>query len=260
MQQLPPYPPDLLVQLSGYEARVETAGRSDAAVFRLYAPNRPPLIAKLSAVIKAADLRAEAARLKWLKGLGIPAPQVIRLAEARGYSWLVLECLPGENASMSRDPPAVKIYELAKALSAIHALDADACPFDETLAVKLARAADRVKSNDVDERHFDDENRGKTAAELFVELERSRPPTEDIVVVHGDACLPNIMLDGGCFSGFVDCGRLGRSDRYQDLALACRSIATNLGSGWVGAFLRAYGITSIDEARIRFYRLLDEFF
>ena len=47
MQQLPPLSPDLSVQLSGYEVREETSGRSDAAVFRLCAPNRPPLIAKL---------------------------------------------------------------------------------------------------------------------------------------------------------------------------------------------------------------------
>jgi hypothetical protein len=38
MQQLPPASPDLLGQLSGYKAREETLGRSDAAVFRLYAP------------------------------------------------------------------------------------------------------------------------------------------------------------------------------------------------------------------------------
>jgi aminoglycoside 3'-phosphotransferase II len=260
MQKLPPLPPDLLVQLNGCEAREETSGRSDAAIFRLFAPNRPTLIAKLSALPKAADLLAEAARLKWLRGMGILAPQVVHLAEAHGYCWLVVDCLPGEDAARSCDSPAVKTYQLAKALRAIHALDPNACPFDETLTVKLERAADRMKANDVNTDDFDDENRGKTAAELFGEMERLRPTTEDIVVVHGDACLPNIMLDDGRFSGFIDCGRLGRSDRYQDLALACRSIATNLGSEWVGAFLRAYGITNIDDRRIHFYRLLDEFF
>jgi hypothetical protein len=35
MQQLPPLSPDLSVQLSVYEVREETSGRSDAAVFRL---------------------------------------------------------------------------------------------------------------------------------------------------------------------------------------------------------------------------------
>jgi aminoglycoside 3'-phosphotransferase II len=260
MQALPPLPPELRVELRGYEANEETSGCSGAAVFRLCATNRPPLIAKLCAAANAGHLLGEADRLKWTTDVGIRAPQVVHVAEAYGYFWLVMECLPGKDAAASGNPPGVKIYELAKALKAVHKLDPNLCPFDETLTVKLARAAERLKSNDIDEDDFDNENLGKTAAQLFGELERSRPPGEDIVVVHGDACLPNIMLNSGRFSGFVDCGRLGRSDRYQDLALACRSISTNLGSEWVEPFIRAYDITSFDDGRARFYRLLDEFF
>jgi aminoglycoside 3'-phosphotransferase II len=100
----------------------------------------------------------------------------------------------------------------------------------------------------------------RTAMEQFSELERLRPDAEDIVVAHGDACLPNIILHGGQFSGFVDCGRLGRSDRYQDLALASRRISANLGLEWISRFFRDYGVTTIDEGRIRLYRFLDEFF
>jgi aminoglycoside 3'-phosphotransferase II len=260
MQELPPLPPELFADLSGYEVRREASGCSGAAIFRLCAANRPPLIAKLSAAADAAHLLAEADRLRWAKGVGIRSPQVMHLAEAYGNCWLVMECLPGKDAATSHDPPAVKIYELARALKTVHMLDANECPFDETLTAKFARATERVKSNHIDEDDFDNEHLGKTAAELFRELERSRPPTEDIVVVHGDACLPNIILDGGRFSGFVDCDRLGRSDSYQDLALACRSISTNLGPEWVEPFIRAYGMTSFDDGRARFYRLLDEFF
>jgi len=68
------------------------------------------------------------------------------------------------------------------------------------------------------------------------------------------------MLDDGRFTGFVDCGKLGSSDRYQDLAICCHSIRFNLGREWVGPFLRAYGLTKINQQRMRFYRMLDEFF
>lgn len=256
----PPIRPELPSRLAGYEAHEETIGRSGVGVFRLYAGDRPTLIAKVSSDYDIADLSAEAARLKWLRSAGILAPQVLHVTEARPNSWLVMACLTGDNATTSADPPAVKVDQFASALRAIHALDASTCPFDETLAVKLARAKIRMVSHQVDETDFDNENRGRTPSELFRELERLRPATEDIVVAHGDACLPNIMLDRGCFSGFVDCGRLGRSDRYHDLALACRSISCNLGDEWVEPFLRAYGVTALDAKRARFYRLLDEFF
>ncbi len=87
----------------------------------------------------------------------------------------------------------------------------------------------------------------------------SRPGVEDPVVTHGDACLPNLMLHGDAFAGFVDCGRLGLADRHQDLALACRSIRHNLGEACVGQFLAAYGAAH-DPARLSFYQLLDELF
>lgn len=47
--------------------------------------------------------------------------------------------------------------------------------------------------------------------------------------------------------------------RYQDLALAARSIERNLGQAWVKPFFEVYGVEP-DEQRMKFYCLLDEFF
>jgi aminoglycoside 3'-phosphotransferase-2 len=257
--ELPPFPPELLRRLDGYEVREETAGLSGAGVFRLLAANRPSLIAKLAAGPEAAALFSEAARLRWLCSSGVLAPEVLAVAEAQGYVWLIMECLPGENAVDSIAPPAARVRQLAIALHKIHALDAQSCPFDETVGAKLARAKLRMKLNQVDEEDLENQT-GMTAARLLRELEQLRPATEDVVVTHGDACLENIMLNGGRFSGFVDCGRVGRSDRYQDLALACRSISEQIGAEWIEPFLRIYGVASLDMARARFYVLLDELF
>ncbi|WP_408110254.1 hypothetical protein [Brevibacillus sp. B_LB10_24] len=50
------------------------------------------------------------------------------------------------------------------------------------------------------------------------------------------------------------------ADRYQDLALAIRSVIYYFGRELVPYFLEAYGIKAVDESKVRFYQLLDEFY
>jgi aminoglycoside 3'-phosphotransferase-2 len=92
------------------------------------------------------------------------------------------------------------------------------------------------------------------------DLDAWQPTDEARGLTHGDPCLPNVMFDAGTFIGFVDCGRVGVADPHQDLALAARSIASNLGREWVSVFFKHYGVPDPDERKLAFYRLLDEFF
>jgi aminoglycoside 3'-phosphotransferase-2 len=256
----PAIPADLEAKLRGYVMRRHSIGQSRDHVFQFDAPERPSLIAKLFERANADVAQREVARLHWLRHAGVPAPRILTVSRTATHDWLLMECLPGTNAVDSAEQPAVKVRCLAEALVNLHALAIETCPFDETLAVKLSRAQANVRAGIVDELDFDDDHRGLTADLLFEQLAALRSESEDLVVAHGDASMPNFMLDRGLFAGFVDCSRLGRSDRYQDLAICSRSIKSNLGVAWVAPFLRAYGLQEVDEKCMRFYRMLDEFF
>ena len=110
----------------------------------------------------------------------------------------------------------------------------------------------------MDESDFDPGRQGQSAVALLARLVKQRPQTEDVVVTHGDACLPNFIVQGEYVEGLVDVGRAGLADRHTDLALAVRSIRRNLGARWVDPFLDTYGRELVDGGKLEYYAALDE--
>jgi aminoglycoside 3'-phosphotransferase-2 len=235
-----------------------TLGRSDASVWRTDGDGET-LYLKAEPINPLGELSGEAERLHWLGTTAVPAPQLRDNFEADGYSWLLMTALPGADLTHLVDRPTDLCDVLATCLQALHALDPATCPFDHRLDAKLASGASNVAAGRVDESDFDEARDGWTAEEVLAWLLEHRPDTEDLVVTHGDASLPNIIARDGAFSGIIDCGRLGVADRWQDLALACRSIIYNCGEQHVAPFLAAYG-AAWDEERYRYYCTLDELF
>jgi aminoglycoside 3'-phosphotransferase-2 len=250
----------VLPQIRGYEPEKVTMGRSTSTVYRLVSPEMPTLFLKTAAEVDAAELIAEYDRLRWLAGR-VPVPRVAGFAVDANPAYLLTEGLPGINAAdvPARLRPQVTM-KFAVELRKLHSIDPGQCPFDRTLEQVLPAARARAMAGRVDEADFDVERLGYTPTELLGPLYQRRPEFEDIVVTHGDACLPNAIFDDGSFRGFVDCGRCGRADRYQDLALAARSINSNFGGNFAAEFFGAYGIDSVDAEKVSYYQLVDEFF
>ena len=254
-------PPDLRNSLCRYVWNQQTIGYSAASVFRLDAGGRPSVFVKIGQCGPFDECAGEAARLEWLSDRGVSCPRVLAFEVHNGRNWLLTAAIPGRDlASSPHIAPASVIGIAAGALRDLHRLDVRACPFDHRLDQQIGLVRTRVEAGVVDTANFDEERQGETADGLYARLLALRPDSEDLVVAHGDACLPNLMAAENRFSGFVDCGRLGVADRYQDLALACRSIRHNLGGEWVQPFLALYGLPAADPARLAYYRLLDEFF
>lgn len=239
---------------------LQTIGCSDAAVFRVETAAGETLFVKTEPLEPLAELPGEIARLRWLAAQGAPCPAVLDAVAGEERQWLLMSAVPGCDLASSSGLGAERIVTLvADALRDLHRLDIAACPFDHRSENRIPEARARLDAGLVDESDFDDDRAGRSAAQVFDDLLSKRPAREDFVVTHGDACLPNFMVADGRFSGFIDCGRLGVADRHQDLALAVRSLADNLGEAWVEPFLRRYG-GEIDRDRLAFYCLLDEFF
>ncbi|UXY14069.1 aminoglycoside 3'-phosphotransferase [Chitiniphilus purpureus] len=260
LSDTPVMPPRWRDRLAGYAWAAVHEGASAAQVYRLTCDDAPGLFVKREPQAAHAELGGEMERLAWLQGRGVPCPQPLDLAQHEGALWLLMSALPGCTLASAALPAEQAVMLYVQALHRLHALPPAACPFDMRLARRISEAGVRAAAGLVDEDDFDEARRGQDALALHAQLCAEAPACEDPVVTHGDATLENLVAAAGRFSGFIDCGRLGVADRYQDLALACRSLADAYGETWADRFLSAYGIAQPDRHRLAFYTLLDEFF
>jgi aminoglycoside 3'-phosphotransferase II len=201
-------------------------------------------------------MRDEVARTAWLFARGIHVPRILCMEEQADRLAVLMEAVPGVPADVS---PLPVLDALAKGLAALHTLSAAECPFDESLATRLPRAAAAIAAGKVDPGTFEPRHRGIAPEALLARL-IAEQPDEDIVVVHGDAMLNNIMITAQGELGFIDCGNAGRGDRYLDLALLATDIEAHHGAQAAARFVACYSEASWDRAKAGFYLDLYELF
>jgi kanamycin kinase len=184
------------------------------------------------------SMAGEAERLAWAAPY-TRVPRVVTHGSDATHEWLVTEGLRGRSAVDPRwvADPQTAVRAIGRGLRELHeALPVDACPFDWSVAVRMANARAR-------------------GIRVPVALEDA-PPIDRLVVCHGDACAPNSLLDEhGAVTGHVDLGALGVGDRWADIATAALSCDWNYGPGWQDTLVQAYGL-SPDADRMSFYQAL----
>lgn len=209
--------------------------------------------------------------LRWLQGK-VPVPAVLAAEQEAGCRWLLMTRLPGSMSCDARwrQEPERLVQLLADLLKRLWAVDVADCPVDEGMEEKLRRAREHVERGEVDMDLVDPGTFGEggfsSPAQLLTWLEENHPAL-DPVLSHGDLCLPNLFVQDWTLSGVLDLGRCGVSDRWVDIAIAWRSLRDNFGGCYGEAVIGfdpdvlfdALGIEK-DEARLRYYLLLDELF
>lgn len=176
------------------------------------------------------DLAAERDRMLWAIAY-TPVPVVLDYQETPDGEFLVTRAIEAASAVSARwiADPAGAVRALGIGLRHWHdALPVADCPFDWSSGTRI-------------EGHS-----GLAGLASF-------PSVDRLVVAHGDPCAPNTLLsDDGIAVAHVDLQRLGKADRWADIAVAARNTALNYGPGWERLFLQAYGVEA-DSGRQQYY-------
>ncbi len=250
-------PPEIEKEHPDWDIEVAWHCFSQAITRRLTSPGGETRFLKMVKAGRYPSIIDEAARMRWAKPF-LPVPEILAEGATGRAQWLLTEGLPGldgTHPALQADAPRL-VKLLAHALRRFHQAPVKGCLFDFRLDAALQHACARLETGLIDpEEHFHNEFKHLTAEQALEHLVAARPRDEELVVCHGDYCVPNILFHEGSLSGFVDLGELGVADVWWDLAVATWSLDWNLGPGFQEFFLKEYGAVP-DPARIQYYRLL----
>lgn len=186
---------------------------------------------------------------------GLSADAITYVSDDRDY--LITAPLAGENGIsegyLAQPERLSRVF--GRALRNLHGTDFSDCPVDIMDGLLEGAANGGFSQSHLDAlKPFIGDARAEDAA---AEITSGKALLISDALLHGDYCLPNIMLAGWRLSGFIDIAEGGKGDRHYDIAWGLWTLGYNLKDPEYGdIFLDAYGRDMIDPARLRICALL----
>lgn len=225
--------------------------------------------AKIVSSAQVAELAAERDRSFWINQTTIPSAPVLDWRETDAGACLVTQAVLGVPASELDAPTLRRAWSsVVVAVRALHGLSTDRCPFDRSLAQMMPLARASVAEDRVVVGFLPVALQSTSPTQILEQIEAELPARlvqerTQLVVCHGDLCLPNILVDPDTsqVKALVDLGRLGTADPYGDIALllatARETWSDESMARWAEEqFAEIYG-TELDAERRDFYLRLD---
>lgn len=188
-----------------------------------------------------------------LKGFG---PELL-CYESLEDDWMLTARVPGEDCTHEQylgDPKRL-CDTLAEKLRMLHETDFEGCPIENRTAQYLQTA------------HHNHAHRKNEAGWGYDSIEEAWRVIEDNshllkadTLIHGDYCLPNVMLDNWRFTGFIDLDTGGVGDRHVDLFWGAWSLSYNLKTdAYRSRFFDAYGRDKVSEDILKIIAAVEVF-
>jgi len=184
------------------------------------------------------------------KGLAAYALDYISVEQ----DWMLTEKIHGDDCTATKylEQPEKLCDTFAERLALLHSMDFADCPVQNHTTQFLDKAKRNRENGVYDESLFPD-NWGYPSAEKAWEIVINHGHLlQSDTLLHGDYCLPNIILNDWKFSGFIDFDNGGVGDRHIDVFWGAWTLTFNLKTDkYRERFIDAYGRDKVDEEILR---------
>ena len=202
--------------------------------------------------MKRGELESEATMTKYFGSLGLGAK--VLAFEQTDRDYMLTERVSGEDCTHAQylsDPK--RLCELyAELLYDLHHRDFSDCPVQNRIDSYHSLAFEKYRTGNYDQDSFPDSFGYASAEEAMAVIEKYGSALRNDTLIHGDYCLPNVMLDDWSFSAFIDVGNGGVGDKHIDLFWGTWTLWYNLKTNeYEDRFLDAYGRGNFDKDMLR---------
>ena len=210
----------------------------------------------------AGTLTRQATMSKYFHSLGLGVP-VIDYRTVGEQDFLVTLRAEGEDCTHPDHlaQPERLCDLLATTLRALHETAAPDCPVPDHTALYLQTAKENAARGMFDPAYLWGDtlrNTVKSAVDAYAIVEREGKQLASDTLLHGDYCLPNVMLKDWRVSALIDLDHAGIGDRHVDLYWGAWTLNYNLGHDNLRSrFFDAYGRDRVDEEKIALISVIE---
>ena len=198
------------------------------------------------------ELKREAEMTRYFHSKGLGA-EVLAYITENGRDYLLTSRVAGEDCTYAgyTENPKRLCDTLAVLLRELHGMPTDGCPVTDRCSEYFRTVDENRKAGRFDGSYLLPSLSALNADAAYRLTAERRTEMNDRSLLHGDYCLPNIMLDGWRLSGFIDVGNGGIGDRHIDLYWGAWTLNFNLHTDrYRDRFFDAYGRDRVDTGLI----------
>lgn len=201
----------------------------------------------------AGTLKTEALMTAYMCSLKL-SEEVLYYGSAHGKDYLLSRKIQGEDCTDSAylSEPRRLCDVTASLLRELHEMDGKNCPVQDRIMTYVETVKGGFDKSSYEPDLFGGMWKFDSFSDAKHVAEEGLPLLKKEVLLHGDYCLPNIILNNWKFSGYIDLGCGGIGDRHIDVLWGIWTLNYNLGTAaYTDRFIDVYGRDMIEPEKLR---------